>query len=209
MAAVFGWGHEIHNDKRVYLHKLAMALGAGEIHAVIASGGHTSRKNNPGVSEAAVIYGYLYAEMLEQNCRLVPRFRAGESFSLEDLERINEISKGYSQERESAMREIDFFVEPRARTTRENIFFMRELFEERGVWKDYRLVAYCCATHQIKICALAYFVWGYVPSSVTYAGLRKVWLKQLLLTLPSVLALWSRTLRRLEDERRERQMEEK
>lgn len=201
------------NDKRLFLHKLSLALAAGELDAVIASGGRTSRQQFPGVSEAAVIYGYLQLEMQEAGCRLVPRSRSGEGFSAADLAYIQASTEfsyaGYRRKEYGALRKVDFFIEPRARTTRENICFMRQLLEELDLWEDTELVAYCCGTHRIRIQALARFVWGYLPRAVTYTGPRRAWLKQLLLTVPSVLALWSPTLRGWEDARRERQMDKK
>jgi len=211
MAAVFGWGHKVRNDKRLFLHRLALALADGRLDAVIASGGCTSRQQHPGVSEAAVIYGYLNLEMQEMGCWLAPQTRTGEGFSPADLAYIaayEEFSRaGYRHKEYGALREVDFFIEPCARTSRENICFVRELLEELDLWEGTELVAWCGATHRIKIQALARFVWGYLPRAVTYAGPRKLWLKQLLLTPPSVLALWSPTLRGWEDARRERQMD--
>lgn len=208
MAAVFGYGHLLDEDKKSFLDKVVKAIISGEINAVIASGGCTSRKNNPGVSEAAVIYAYLYRELIEKGYRLVPKFWAGEYCSPCDLKRIKSIYRIFPKKEKGEIQEIDFYFEDCARTTRENVMFIKNLLEKYKIWEDYKLVVYCNKTHWVKIAALTFCVWRYVPKAVLNPnGHFKDYLKQLLVTIPTVLALKSKTLSRWENNRREKQMD--
>lgn len=210
MAAVFGYGHSLEKDRRAFLNKIVEAILDGQISAVIASGGCTSRKNNPGVSEVAIIYAYLHKELIDKGYRLVPKFWMGEYCSPYDLERINLICKTYPRQKEEELQEIYFYFEDCARTTRENVLFMKRLLEKYKVWKNYELVAYCNKAHRIKITALAICVWHYSPRATTYSFKSdfKEYLKQCLVAIPTVLALKNKTLRKIENDRREKQMDE-
>lgn len=208
MAAVFGYGHLLDEDKKSFLDKVVKAIISGEINAVIASGGCTSRKNNPGVSEVAVIYAYLNRELKEKGYRLVPKFWTGECFSPDDLERIEMIYRIFPKKEKENSQEIDFYFEDCARTTRENVVFMKNLLEKYNAWKGYELRVYCNRTHWVKIAALTFCVWRYVPKAVLNPnGHFKDYLKQLIVTVPTVVALKSKTLSRWENNRREKQMD--
>lgn len=205
IAAVFGY---VNSFRKALLDEIVVKVTAEEFEAVIASGGRTSRKNNPGVSEAAIIFAHLYKELMKKDYRLVPKFWIGEDFGPEDLEAIISVCGSYPLKGDEPLTEIDFYFEDRARTTRENVLFMKALLEQYGKWDDCRLVAYCNKAHRVKISALALCVWGYLPGAVTYdsgAGLSE-YAKQLAVTLPTVLALKIKFLRTLEDRRREKQM---
>lgn len=208
-AVIFGYGH---SSERInpLLDEVVKAILKGEISAVIASGGCTSRKSNPGVSEAAVIYACLYKKLIDKGYRLMPKFWMDEYCGPYDLEKIRSICETYPQREGEKLKKIDFYFEDCARTTRENVLFMKALLEKYEVWERYELVAYCNKAHWIKIVALAVSVWGYIPRASTYSidSSLKEYLKQAVIyTVPTVLALKIRFLRKLENNRREKQMD--
>lgn len=210
IAAIFGYGVNVDKKRESLLDEVVEGIVNGQINAVIASGGRTSRKNNPGVSEAAVIYAYLYKKLIDRGYRLVPKFWVGEYCSPHDLGRIESICETYPQRKGQNLREIDFYFEDRAITTRENVLFMKALLENYKVWEGYELVAYCNKAHRIKISALAVCVWGYFPKTVAYSidsGLKEYVKQVVIYTVPTVLALRIKFLRELEDNRREKQMD--
>jgi len=210
MPAIFGYGYEITEGQKALFDLIIKGIESWKIHAVIASGGATSRKNNPGVSEVAVIFAYLYKELIEKGYRLVPISWRGGDVSFCDLDIIKSYCGTYPQRETEKLPEIGFYYEDCALTTRKNIQNMKKLLEAYGVWDKYRLVAYCDKTRQIKVAALAICVWRYLPRMVTYYnGNFLEYLKQsLIYTLPTVLALRVNFLRELEDNRRNKQIEE-
>jgi hypothetical protein len=203
IAAVFGFGCRLDKEGQLLLNQVAEGIMNGGIKAVIGTGGYTSRKSLRGVSEAEVIYSYLYARLIGEGYKLVPRCWQG--FGYDFLER-----KPESIKQSNSLKEIDFYFEDCARTTRENILFIKALLEKYGVWEKCRLVVYCDKARWIKISVLAFLVWNYRPSAVKSNprnGFRD-YIEQIVYVLPTVFALKIKFLRDLEDARRERQMDE-
>lgn len=212
IAALFGYGLDPEKIEPL-LDKLVEEILNGKVKAVIASGGCTSRARNPGVSEAAVIFGCLCKKLhgndKGKGYELVPKSWVGGYCSPCDLEKMMVICKDCSHKEGEELKKIDFYFEDCARTTRENIQFMKNLLKKYKVWEDYELVTYCDKAYRIKIAALAICVWHYLPRAVTYTITGRIeHLKQLLVyTIPTVLALKIAFLRKLEDARREKQMD--
>jgi len=212
MPAIFGYGLALSEERKALLNELVKVIVSKGSSAIVISGGYTSHKNNPELSEAAVIFAYLYKNLIDKGYRLVPKFWSDEGFSVRDLEKIKSHCGDYPQKREGeALPVIDCYIEDQAKTTRGNVQLIKELLEKHKVWNEYVPVAYCNKTHQVKIAALALAVWGYIPdfvvSPLSGLGDVKEWLKQsLIYTIPTVLALKVEFLRKLEDKRREEQM---